>query len=71
MEALSSLAGMEVPIMWSDSIKWFNVSVSSPSLELYAPPTEDASSFCKIGDPPTYFICIKLGLTFPNMYKVA
>ncbi|KAI3754973.1 hypothetical protein L1987_54767 [Smallanthus sonchifolius] len=42
MAVRSSLAGMEVPIIGSDSIKWFNVSVPStspPSTDSFAPPT--------------------------------
>ncbi|KAI3704406.1 hypothetical protein L1987_74626 [Smallanthus sonchifolius] len=59
MAARSSLAGMEVSIIGGDSIKWFNVSDPStypPSTDPFAPPTEDASSCCNIGVPPTYFI---------------
>ncbi|XP_076919952.1 nuclear pore complex protein NUP160-like [Bidens hawaiensis] len=56
----SCLGGMEVPVIGSDSVKWFNVSVvssSSDSIVIAPLLTEDAaSSCCNIGDPPTYFI---------------
>ncbi|KAL2491059.1 SUPPRESSOR OF AUXIN RESISTANCE1 [Abeliophyllum distichum] len=55
------VAGMEVPILGTDSIKWHQVSVSSsssnsttttPSNSL----AKDFASCCTVGDPPTYFI---------------
>ncbi|PSS21659.1 Nuclear pore complex protein [Actinidia chinensis var. chinensis] len=65
-----SLESMEVPIVGSDSVKWIELSLPSPSpsstapvngiLSLpppsYAPPTEDAASCSVIGDPPNYLI---------------
>ncbi|KAK9076950.1 hypothetical protein SSX86_005285 [Deinandra increscens subsp. villosa] len=73
MAARSSLVGMEVPIIGSDSVKWFNVSVPSttpPSPDLFAPPTtEDASSCCIIGDPPTYFIW-RINKSCPNVLEI-
>ncbi|XP_024959556.1 nuclear pore complex protein NUP160 isoform X1 [Cynara cardunculus var. scolymus] len=78
MAARSSLAGIEVPIIGSDSIKWFHVSVPSTSTststppsppEPFAPPTEDASSCCNIGDPPTYFIW-RINKTSPNILEI-
>ncbi|KAA8545346.1 hypothetical protein F0562_020130 [Nyssa sinensis] len=70
--ASKSLAGMEVPIIGSDSIKWLEVSIpptsSSHSLRdasdatralpppPFAPPTKDAASCSIIGNPPSYLI---------------
>ncbi|KAD4179671.1 hypothetical protein E3N88_28262 [Mikania micrantha] len=73
MAARPSLAGMEVPIIGSDSVRWFNVSVPStttpPSPDPFAPPTEDASSCCSIGDPPTYFIW-RINKSCPNVMEI-
>lgn len=54
----SVLAGMEVPIIGSDSIKWLQLTVTSttPSQPPFAPPTEDAAACSVIGTPPTYLI---------------
>ncbi|XP_052192841.1 nuclear pore complex protein NUP160 isoform X2 [Diospyros lotus] len=66
MGSRSLLVGMEVPILGSDSVKWFEVSVPSPSPPLSAaangspsalpPPSADAASCAIIGDPPHYLI---------------
>ncbi|KAL4564311.1 hypothetical protein LXL04_028371 [Taraxacum kok-saghyz] len=74
MAARSSLAGMEVPIIGSDSTKWFNVAVPStctsmPPPEPFAPPTDDASSCCNIGYPPTYFIW-RIDKSCPNILEI-
>ncbi|KAJ9153482.1 hypothetical protein P3X46_026915 [Hevea brasiliensis] len=60
-----TLAGMEVPIIGSDSVKWVELSVAvdgdssttypTPSLPL-APITDDCASCSVIGDPPLYVI---------------
>ncbi|KAK1370532.1 nuclear pore complex protein NUP160 [Heracleum sosnowskyi] len=54
----SVLAGMEVPIIGSDSINWLQLTVTSttPSQPPFAPPTEDAAACSVIGTPPTYLI---------------
>ncbi|KAI3709094.1 hypothetical protein L2E82_38852 [Cichorium intybus] len=77
MAARSSLAGTEVPIIGSDSVRWFNVAVPStststpppPSPEPFAPPTDDASSCCNIGEPPTYFIW-RIDKSYPNVLEI-
>ncbi|KAL7592828.1 hypothetical protein Lser_V15G33426 [Lactuca serriola] len=77
MAARSSFAGMEVPIIGSDSIKWFNIAVPSistsmpppPSPEPFAPLTVDVSSCCSIGDPPTYFIW-RIDQSYPNVLEI-
>ncbi|XP_047324446.1 nuclear pore complex protein NUP160 [Impatiens glandulifera] len=61
-----SLAGAEVPITGSDSVKWIEISVPSsfqfedtealPSSPSFAPPAEDAASCSIVGSPPTYCI---------------
>jgi nuclear pore complex protein Nup160 len=60
MAARSSLAGIEVPIIGSDSVKWINISLSSststPHRQNFAPPTHDAASCSILGNPPTYLI---------------
>ncbi|KAM7478594.1 hypothetical protein LguiA_026807 [Lonicera macranthoides] len=60
MASRSSMAGIEVPIIGSDSVKWLHVSVPSTSASAlrqpFAPPTEDAASCSIIGTPPTYLI---------------
>ncbi|XP_017229286.1 nuclear pore complex protein NUP160 isoform X2 [Daucus carota subsp. sativus] len=58
MSNRSVLAGMEVPIIGSDSVKWIQLTVTSttPSQPPFAPPTEDAASCSVIGTPPTYLI---------------
>ncbi|KAL8109546.1 nuclear pore complex protein NUP160 isoform X2 [Apium graveolens] len=54
----SVLAGMEVPIIGSDSIQWLQLTVTSttPSQPPFAPPTEDAAACSIIGTPPSYLI---------------
>ncbi|KAK2978945.1 hypothetical protein RJ640_008726 [Escallonia rubra] len=61
MRARSSLAGIEVPVIGSDTVKWHQVAVPSTSAALpppqpFAPSTEDAASCSIVGSPPTYFI---------------
>lgn len=70
MGSRSSLAGMEVPFIDIDSLKWIDISVSSSSYIVaadpasstssshptFAPLTEDAASCSIVGDPPTYLI---------------
>nr|XP_043625787.1 nuclear pore complex protein NUP160-like [Erigeron canadensis] len=71
------LAGREVPIIGSDSTKWFNLYLphspsTSPSPQLLhiAPPlTKDASSCCNVGDPPNYFIW-RINKTCPNVLEI-
>ncbi|KAK1430067.1 hypothetical protein QVD17_12562 [Tagetes erecta] len=67
---------MEVPIIGSDCVKWFNVSVPSTTTTTtatsppFAPPTQDASSSCTInGDPPTYFIW-RINKSCPNVLEI-
>lgn len=54
------MAGMEVPICGTDSIKWHQVSVPFTSNSTITTPpnpiAKDFASFCIAGDPPTYFI---------------
>lgn len=54
------MAGMEVPIFSTDSIKWHQVSVPFNSNSTTTTPpnpiAKDFASFCNVGDPPTYFI---------------
>ncbi|CAI9101446.1 OLC1v1038776C1 [Oldenlandia corymbosa var. corymbosa] len=61
----SRVAGMEVPILASDSIKWFQVSVpstssssssASNSASAATAATRDCASCCVVGNPPTYLI---------------
>lgn len=54
----SVLAGVEVPIIGSDSIQWLQLTVTSttPSQPPFAPPTEDAAACSVIGTPPSYLI---------------
>ncbi|XP_012074439.1 nuclear pore complex protein NUP160 isoform X1 [Jatropha curcas] len=63
MARRSTLAGMEVPITGSDSIKWVELSVAdsetvtvSATPPPVAPLTEDCASCSVIGDPPLYVI---------------
>ncbi|KAM0016260.1 putative transcription factor WD40-like family [Helianthus debilis subsp. tardiflorus] len=75
MAAGSSFAGLEVPIIGSDSVRWLTVSIpcsssTSTSTSAFAPPTEDAaSSCCNIGDPPTYFIW-RINKSCPNVLEI-
>ncbi|XP_022868094.1 nuclear pore complex protein NUP160-like isoform X2 [Olea europaea var. sylvestris] len=54
------MAGMEVPIFSTDSIKWHQVSVPFNSNSTTTTPpnpiAKDFASFCNVGDHPTYFI---------------
>ena len=57
----TSIVGMEVPYISSNSVKWVEASVpdmpgSVPNLRPVAPPTEDYASCAVIGTPPTYLI---------------
>ncbi|CAJ1968562.1 unnamed protein product [Sphenostylis stenocarpa] len=58
----STLAGKEVPVIGSDTVRWIDLSVpSSPNIATIngaaAPPTTDDRASCLvIGDPPTYLI---------------
>ena len=72
MASRCTLAGVEVPIIGSDSIKWIDLSLPSSSsstaiaitdsdanLDVHstcAPLTDDFASCSAIGDPPTYVI---------------
>ncbi|KAI3923172.1 hypothetical protein MKW92_020270 [Papaver armeniacum] len=65
-----SMAGLEVPVIGSDAIKWFEIQIPSSSSSLaitgntatsqqqhsFAPMTEDVSSYHIIGIPPAYII---------------
>lgn len=58
MESRSRLAGMEVPIIGSDSVKFVQLSLaSSTSTSASAPTpfTRDVGSCSIIGNPPAYF----------------
>ncbi|XP_073150700.1 nuclear pore complex protein NUP160 isoform X2 [Henckelia pumila] len=54
------MAGMEVPILSTDSIEWVQVSIPSSSNSHPStsqnPVAKDFASCCPIGDPPSYFI---------------
>ncbi|KAI3448399.1 hypothetical protein Pfo_005064 [Paulownia fortunei] len=55
------MAGMEVPLLSTDSIEWRQVSVPSSSSTSTAntsnhPLAKDFASCCAIGNPPSYFI---------------
>ncbi|PIN25902.1 Nuclear pore complex, Nup160 component [Handroanthus impetiginosus] len=55
------MAGMEVPLLSTDSIEWRQVSVPSTSSTSTAntlnhPLSKDFGSCCAIGNPPSYFI---------------
>jgi nuclear pore complex protein Nup160 len=55
----STLAGKEVPIIGSDSVRWTDLSVPSSSnitVDAGAAITDDRASCSVIGDPPTYLI---------------
>ncbi|XP_027108120.2 nuclear pore complex protein NUP160 [Coffea arabica] len=76
MVGRSCLAGMEVPIIGSDSIKWFQVSVpsnsSSSASSTSAPATtlsRDFASCSAIGNPPTYLIW-KTSKGQPNVLEI-
>ncbi|KAJ7972354.1 Nuclear pore complex protein [Quillaja saponaria] len=69
MGSRSTLAGKEVPIIGSDSVKWIELSVPSSTTAAAAaavagdscsttlgPPTKDCASCFVIGDPSTYLI---------------
>lgn len=54
-----TLAGKEVPITGSDTVRWIDLSVSSSSnvaVEGGAAISEDRAACSVIGDPPTYLI---------------
>nr|XP_043632456.1 nuclear pore complex protein NUP160-like [Erigeron canadensis] len=74
MSGVHHHAGVEVPIIGSDSTKWFNLSLPkppSPTPQLhFAPPlSTDASSCCIVGDPPNYFIW-RINKTCPNVLEI-
>ncbi|XP_073287556.1 nuclear pore complex protein NUP160 isoform X2 [Primulina huaijiensis] len=54
------MAGMEVPLLSTDSIEWVQVSIPSSSnlnpTTSQNPVAKDFASCCPIGDPPSYFI---------------
>lgn len=65
MAGRPTLAGMEVPIFGSDSVKWVELSVAADgdsstgyatASAPLAPLTEDCASCSVIGDPPLYVI---------------
>lgn len=62
----STLAGMEVPIIGSDSVKWVEVSVPSSSSSAvsasppFAPLTEDYASSYVVKDSPSHLIWYSL-----------
>ncbi|KAG6727322.1 hypothetical protein I3842_02G124200 [Carya illinoinensis] len=78
MGGRSTLAGMEVPIIGSDSVKWVELSVpSSSSFSSYgtaasppfAPLTEDYASSSVIKDPPIYLIW-RIHKTLPHALEL-
>ncbi|KZV47381.1 hypothetical protein F511_07795 [Dorcoceras hygrometricum] len=54
------MAGMEVPLLSTDSMEWVQLSIPSSSNSYPStqqnPVTKDFASCCPIGDPPSYFI---------------
>ncbi|KAH0731780.1 hypothetical protein KY289_002968 [Solanum tuberosum] len=60
MGSRSCLAGMEVPIIGSDSVKFVQLSLPSSTSASASSPTppnavRDVGSFSIIGNPPAYF----------------
>lgn len=79
MGSRSTLAGMEVPVIGSDSVKWVEVSVPSSSASTaaslpFAPLTGDYASSTVIEDPLTYHIwysfilCVCVFEKFPQLH---
>ncbi|CAN1178565.1 Nuclear pore complex protein NUP160 [Linum perenne] len=74
MGSRSTLVGVEVPIIGSDSVKWLDLSVPpsfsrSTSLPQFPPLTDDCASCCTVGDPPLYFIW-RIHKTHPNILEL-
>ncbi|CAN1336369.1 Nuclear pore complex protein NUP160 [Linum perenne] len=82
MGSRSTLVGVEVPIIGSDSVKWLDLSVppsfsrsgnvvssSATSLPQFPPLTDDCASCCTVGDPPLYFIW-RIHKTHPNILEL-
>ncbi|XP_057965063.1 nuclear pore complex protein NUP160 [Malania oleifera] len=77
---IRALAGMEVPIIGSDSVNWVEVSVpsstsvshataTSSASPPFAPPTQDAASCSIVGDPPTHLIW-RIHITMPRVLEL-
>lgn len=77
MTSRSSLTGIEVPIIGSDSIKWYNLSLPSTTTApppsspqpLLTPVTDDTSACCLVGDPTTYFVW-RINKNSPNVLEI-
>ncbi|KAL5789070.1 hypothetical protein ACOSQ2_003958 [Xanthoceras sorbifolium] len=73
MESKWRLAGTEVPIIGSDSVKWIELSISSSygnnDWTAVAPLTEDCASCFVVGDPCVYLIW-RIHKTFPNALEL-
>ncbi|KAL3538416.1 hypothetical protein ACH5RR_001782 [Cinchona calisaya] len=73
MGGRSHLAGMEVPIIGSDSIKWFQASVPSSSVSSASSSAanlaKDFASCSVIGNPPTYLLW-KTCKSQPNVLEI-